>query len=166
MEKKREGDREAAGEVFLSSDPLYHCFFGRYITVFFGIGDEKGEPLKLLLYVRLDQLARRKIGQRLTSGCQNIPGLLVFESRRPTSPLTASLVPRPAGGGNPPLSPSCSCSSLPWSRPPTAARPVRTSECLCGSPARAWSVKRRHFVSPAVEMSRFIFLSPPFAAHP
>jgi hypothetical protein len=27
MEKKREGDREAAGEVFLSSDPLYHCFF-------------------------------------------------------------------------------------------------------------------------------------------
>jgi hypothetical protein len=27
MENKREGDREAAGEVFLSSDPLYHCFF-------------------------------------------------------------------------------------------------------------------------------------------
>jgi hypothetical protein len=27
MEKKREGDRKAAGEVFLSSDPLYHCFF-------------------------------------------------------------------------------------------------------------------------------------------
>jgi hypothetical protein len=27
MEKKREGDREAAGEVFLSFDPLYHCFF-------------------------------------------------------------------------------------------------------------------------------------------
>jgi hypothetical protein len=26
MEKKREGDREAAGEVFLSSDLLYHCF--------------------------------------------------------------------------------------------------------------------------------------------
>jgi hypothetical protein len=26
MEKKREGDREAAGEIFLSSDPLYHCF--------------------------------------------------------------------------------------------------------------------------------------------
>jgi hypothetical protein len=42
MEKKREGDREAAGEVFLSSDPLYHCFFGRYITVFFGIGMRKG----------------------------------------------------------------------------------------------------------------------------
>jgi hypothetical protein len=41
MEKKREGDREAAGEVFLSSDPLYHCFFG--------IGDGKGELLKLLL---------------------------------------------------------------------------------------------------------------------
>jgi hypothetical protein len=40
MEKKREGDRKAAGEVFLSSDPLYHCFFG--------IGDEKGELLKLL----------------------------------------------------------------------------------------------------------------------
>jgi hypothetical protein len=40
MEKKREGDREAAGEVFLASDPLYHCFF---------IGDEKGELLKLLL---------------------------------------------------------------------------------------------------------------------
>jgi hypothetical protein len=39
MEKKREWDREAAGEVFLSS-PLYHCFFG--------IGDEKGELLKLL----------------------------------------------------------------------------------------------------------------------
>jgi hypothetical protein len=41
MEKKREGDREAAGEVFLSSDPLYHCFFS--------IGDGKGELLKLLL---------------------------------------------------------------------------------------------------------------------
>jgi hypothetical protein len=27
MEKKREGDREAGGEVFLSSDLLYHCFF-------------------------------------------------------------------------------------------------------------------------------------------
>jgi hypothetical protein len=27
MEKKREGDREAAREVFLASDPLYHCFF-------------------------------------------------------------------------------------------------------------------------------------------
>jgi hypothetical protein len=40
MEKKREGDREAAAEVFLASDPLYHCFF---------IGDEKGELLKLLL---------------------------------------------------------------------------------------------------------------------
>jgi hypothetical protein len=40
MEKKREGDREAAGEVFLAFDPLYHCFFG--------IGDEKGELLKLL----------------------------------------------------------------------------------------------------------------------
>jgi hypothetical protein len=26
MEKKREGDREAAGG-FLASDPLYHCFF-------------------------------------------------------------------------------------------------------------------------------------------
>jgi hypothetical protein len=37
MEKKREWDRE----VFLSSDPLYHCFFG--------IGDGKGELLKLLL---------------------------------------------------------------------------------------------------------------------
>jgi hypothetical protein len=41
MEKKREGDREAAGEVFLSSDPLYHYFFG--------IGNGKGELLKLLL---------------------------------------------------------------------------------------------------------------------
>jgi hypothetical protein len=40
MEKKREGDREAAGEVFLASDPLYHCFF---------IGDGKWELLKLLL---------------------------------------------------------------------------------------------------------------------
>jgi hypothetical protein len=40
MEKNREGDREAAGEVFLSSDPLYHCLFG--------IGDGKGELLKLL----------------------------------------------------------------------------------------------------------------------
>jgi hypothetical protein len=39
MEKKREEDREAAGEVFLSSDPLYHCFF---------YWDEKGELLKLL----------------------------------------------------------------------------------------------------------------------
>jgi hypothetical protein len=28
MEKKRGGDREAAGEVFLAFDPLYHCFFG------------------------------------------------------------------------------------------------------------------------------------------
>jgi hypothetical protein len=26
MEKKREGDGEAAGEGFLASDPLYHCF--------------------------------------------------------------------------------------------------------------------------------------------
>jgi hypothetical protein len=40
MEKKREGDREAAVEVFLSSDPLYHCFF---------IGDGRGKLLKLLL---------------------------------------------------------------------------------------------------------------------
>jgi hypothetical protein len=39
-EKKREGDREAAGEAFLSSDTLYHCFFG--------IGDGKRELLKLL----------------------------------------------------------------------------------------------------------------------
>jgi hypothetical protein len=39
MEKKREGDREAAGEIFLSSDPLYHCFF---------IGDGKGKLLNLL----------------------------------------------------------------------------------------------------------------------
>jgi hypothetical protein len=39
MEKKREGDRETAGEVFLTSDPLYHCFF---------IRDGKGELLKLL----------------------------------------------------------------------------------------------------------------------
>jgi hypothetical protein len=44
MEKKREWDREAAVEVFLSSDPLYHRFF---------IGDGKGEPLKLLLLVCL-----------------------------------------------------------------------------------------------------------------
>jgi hypothetical protein len=41
MEKKREGDREAVGEVFLAPDPLYHWFFG--------IGDGKGELLKLLL---------------------------------------------------------------------------------------------------------------------
>jgi hypothetical protein len=27
MEKKKEGDRESAGEIFLSSDPLYHWFF-------------------------------------------------------------------------------------------------------------------------------------------
>jgi hypothetical protein len=39
MEKKRERDREAAGEVFLASDPLYHCFF---------IGDGKEGLLKLL----------------------------------------------------------------------------------------------------------------------
>jgi hypothetical protein len=39
MEKKRDGDKEVAGEVFLASDPLYHCFFS--------IGDGKGEPLKL-----------------------------------------------------------------------------------------------------------------------
>jgi hypothetical protein len=41
MEKKREEDREAVVEVFfLTSDPLYHCFFC--------IGDGKGELLKLL----------------------------------------------------------------------------------------------------------------------
>jgi hypothetical protein len=40
MEKKREGDREAAGEVFLSPDLLYYCFFS--------IGNGKGELLKLL----------------------------------------------------------------------------------------------------------------------
>jgi hypothetical protein len=40
MEKKRGGDREAAEEVILASNPLYHCFFG--------IGDGKGELLKLL----------------------------------------------------------------------------------------------------------------------
>jgi hypothetical protein len=28
VEKKKEGGREAAGEVFLAYDPLYHCFFG------------------------------------------------------------------------------------------------------------------------------------------
>jgi hypothetical protein len=28
MEKKRGVDREAAGEVFLAFDPLYHYFFG------------------------------------------------------------------------------------------------------------------------------------------
>jgi hypothetical protein len=39
MEKKREGDKEAAGEVFYHSIP--------YITIF--IGDVKGELLKLLL---------------------------------------------------------------------------------------------------------------------
>jgi hypothetical protein len=50
MEKKREGDREAAGEVFLAFDPLYHCFFG--------IGDEKGELLKLLL----DEACKKNIG--------------------------------------------------------------------------------------------------------
>jgi hypothetical protein len=26
MERKREEGREAAGEVFLAFDPLYHCF--------------------------------------------------------------------------------------------------------------------------------------------
>jgi hypothetical protein len=41
MEKKRGGDSEAAGEVFLAFDPLYHYFFS--------IGDGKGELLKLLL---------------------------------------------------------------------------------------------------------------------
>jgi hypothetical protein len=50
MEKKRGGDREAAGEVFLASDPLYHCFFG--------IGDGKGELLKLLLYCQSTALLR------------------------------------------------------------------------------------------------------------
>jgi hypothetical protein len=34
MEKKREGDREAAGEIFLSSDP--------HITVFLVLGMGKG----------------------------------------------------------------------------------------------------------------------------
>jgi hypothetical protein len=54
MEKKREGNREAAGEVFLSSDPLYHCFFG--------IGDEKGELLKLLLAPwRISAMFREKL---------------------------------------------------------------------------------------------------------
>jgi hypothetical protein len=48
MEKKREGDREAAGEGFLASDPLYHWFFG--------IGDGKGELLKLLLAGRPSSL--------------------------------------------------------------------------------------------------------------
>jgi hypothetical protein len=38
MEKRREWDREAVGEVFLASDPLYHWVFG--------IGDGKEEPLK------------------------------------------------------------------------------------------------------------------------
>jgi hypothetical protein len=52
MEKKREGDREAAGEVFLSSDPLYHCFFG--------IGDGKGELLKLLSWRCGDAALRRR----------------------------------------------------------------------------------------------------------
>jgi hypothetical protein len=42
MKKKRQRDRKAAGEIFLASDPLYHCFFG--------IGDGKGKLLKLLLY--------------------------------------------------------------------------------------------------------------------
>jgi hypothetical protein len=57
MEKKREGDREAAGEVFLSFDPLYHCFFG--------IGDEKGELLKLLLDPCLQiELLHRRIDSR------------------------------------------------------------------------------------------------------
>jgi hypothetical protein len=48
MEKKREGDREAAGEVFLASDPLYHCFFG--------IGDGKGELLKFTLSLPFPRL--------------------------------------------------------------------------------------------------------------
>jgi hypothetical protein len=39
MEKRREWDREAAGEVFLASDPLYHWVFG--------IGDGKEEPAKV-----------------------------------------------------------------------------------------------------------------------
>jgi hypothetical protein len=34
IEKKREGNREATGEVFLASDSLYHCFF---------VGGGKGE---------------------------------------------------------------------------------------------------------------------------
>jgi hypothetical protein len=50
MEKRREWDREAAGEVFLVSDPLYHCFFG--------IGDGKGELLKLLLLGQLKRLEK------------------------------------------------------------------------------------------------------------
>jgi hypothetical protein len=41
MEKKREGDREAAGEVF------YHLI--PYITVFLVLGMRKGSWLKLLL---------------------------------------------------------------------------------------------------------------------
>jgi hypothetical protein len=40
MEKKREGNRNAAGEFFLASDPLYHYFF---------TGDGKWEMLKFLL---------------------------------------------------------------------------------------------------------------------
>jgi hypothetical protein len=42
MEKKREGDREAAGEVFLSSDPLYHCFFDGISLFFLVLGMRKG----------------------------------------------------------------------------------------------------------------------------
>jgi hypothetical protein len=54
MEKKREGDREAVGEVFLASIPLYQWFFG--------IGDGKGEPLKLLLGDKLKEPVSRKTG--------------------------------------------------------------------------------------------------------
>jgi hypothetical protein len=50
MEKKRQGNREAAGEVFLSSNPLYHYFFG--------IGDGKVELLKLLA-LSMTQVRRR-----------------------------------------------------------------------------------------------------------
>jgi hypothetical protein len=78
MEKKREGDREAAGEVFLSSDPLYHCFFG--------IGDEKGE-LKLLL---LRPVARPRRDTRIVAASfpRRVPGRssqsdLECERRRP-----------------------------------------------------------------------------------
>jgi hypothetical protein len=62
MEKKREGDREAAGEVFLSSDPLYHCFFG--------IGDGKGELLKLL--GSINRSAQKRVGNLHLAGAAHI----------------------------------------------------------------------------------------------
>jgi hypothetical protein len=59
-EKKREGDREAAGEGFLSSDTLYHCFFWYW-------GWERGAakvaltPVRSTTLLHVDRRRRRRL---------------------------------------------------------------------------------------------------------